>query len=113
MVIDYCQKFDYIKVMSTISFPAAHNMFMKNVTSVEYTAFQEFNLQNDIKGLRTLLVYCKALQVEALYEMTSCAIACFFKSHTTHQLQAMLNINPSYNQQFNYELIAARQEKLF
>ena len=25
IIINYCQKFDYLKVMSTIMFPAAHN----------------------------------------------------------------------------------------
>ena len=74
--------FDYLKVMSTIMFPAAHNELHKNVTRFELQAIESFNLLHDIEGLKKLLVYCKHLKIEALYELCCCAIACYFKSRT-------------------------------
>ena len=44
IIINYCKKFDYIKVMSTIMFPAAHNELQKNVTYVELQALESFNI---------------------------------------------------------------------
>lgn len=38
IIINYCATYDYLKVMSTIMFPAAHNELQKNVTIVELTA---------------------------------------------------------------------------
>ena len=61
-------------------FPAAHNELQKNVTVVELQALESFNIPHDIEGLKKLLVYCKYLKIEALYELTCCAIACYFKS---------------------------------
>ena len=82
IIINYCAKFDYLKVMSTLMFPAAHNELQKNVTFVELQAIESFNIQHDIDGLKKLLVYCKKLKIEALYELACCAIACYFKSRT-------------------------------
>ena len=78
IVIDYCAKYDYLKVMSTLMFPAAHNQLQKNVTYHELQPLD--SIGSDLEGLKKLLVYCKKLKIEALYELTCCAIACFFKS---------------------------------
>ena len=44
IIINYCEKFDYLKVMSTIMFPAAHNELQKNVTAIELQAIMSFNM---------------------------------------------------------------------
>ena len=82
IINNYCAKFDYLKVMSTLIFPASHNQLQKNVTFFELQALTADNLDQDIDGLKKLLVFCKELQIEALYELACCAIACFFKSRT-------------------------------
>ena len=81
----YCATYDYIKVMSTISFPAAHNELVRNVTLQELQAIE--HIQHDLESLKQLLVYCKQLQIEALYELTCCAIACIFKQRTNASFQ--------------------------
>ena len=59
LITDYCAKFDYIKVRSTLEFPAAHNELSKNVALCEYLAIK--SIQYDLNELKKLLGYCKKL----------------------------------------------------
>ena len=55
------------------------------MTIFELDALRPFNIDQvdqDIDGLKNLLVHSKTLKIEALYELICCAIACFFKSRT-------------------------------
>ena len=61
IINNYCAKFDYLKVMSTLIFPASHNQLQKNVTFFELQALTADNLDQDIDGLKKLLVFCKEL----------------------------------------------------
>jgi len=47
------------------------------VTILELHAIE--SIQHDIDSLKKLLSYCKYLKLEALYELTCCAMACYFK----------------------------------
>ena len=87
LIIDYCQVFDYLKVKSTIKFPAENNILEQNVSFPEWNALHQ--IENDLEALQALFVYCKVLGIDALYELTACAIACIFK---TRQL-------PTFSQQ--------------
>lgn len=44
IVINYCAKFDYLKVMSTLIFPASYNQLHKNVTLIELETLETFNI---------------------------------------------------------------------
>ena len=59
LITDYCAKFDYLKVRSTIEFPAANNALQHNVAFVEYLAIKEIQINFD--ELKKLLVYSKKL----------------------------------------------------
>ena len=96
LIVNYCESFDFIKMKSTISFPAPFNNIEQNVCPLEAKAMQliEQNLipvesqtmaPNVYKfnELRRLLVICKKLQIESLYELTACALACFFKGQSS------------------------------
>ena len=95
IIVNYCARFNYLKVMSTIMFPALHNELQKNVAIAEYDAIK--TIENDIEGLKKLLVYCKELQIEALYELTCCAIACYFKSRTNSHFWRLYSQNSQSN----------------
>ena len=92
-ITDYCAEFDYMKVRSTIGFPAVNNELSQNVPISEYRAIMQ--IQNNFEELKKLLVYSKKLRIDALYELTCCAIACFFKSryYTNLANQVGLNMN--------------------
>ena len=78
IITDYCKQFDYLKVRSTIQFPAEYNIFQQNVSYCEWQSLT--SIENDFEALKRLLIYCKIFNIDALYELTACAIACFFKS---------------------------------
>jgi hypothetical protein len=96
LVLNYCEAFYFIKVRSTISFPAPFNIFEQNVCSIEAQAMRLIE-ENKIyvadqaqapnlykfNELKRLLVICKKLEIESLYQLTACAIACFFKSESS------------------------------
>jgi G:T/U-mismatch repair DNA glycosylase len=96
LIVNYCESFDFIKMKSTISFPAPFNNIEQNVCLPEAKAMQLIE-QNKIpvdaqsqapnvykfNELRRLLVICKRLQIESLYELTACALACFFKGQSS------------------------------
>lgn len=108
IIIGYCQLYDYLKVMSTIMFPAAHNELQYNVTILELQAIDA--IQHDLESLKKLLHYCKYLNIEALYELTACAIACYFKMRSySHFSQMFPNNRGAYLSQEHTE----RQEAMF
>ena len=100
IIINYCEKFNFLKVMSTITFPASHNELQKNVTFIELHALQDYGIQQNLELLRKLLVYCKKLQIEALYELSCIAIACYFKTRANSDVQQQFS-NLQRQQQYD------------
>ena len=49
LIIDYCQVFDYLKVKSTIKFPAENNILEQNVSFPEWNALHQ--IENDLEAL--------------------------------------------------------------
>ena len=78
LIVDYCRVFDFIKVKSTIKFPAENNILEQNVSFPEWNAL--VMIENDLDSLQALFVHCKHLGINALYELTALAIACIFKT---------------------------------
>ena len=95
-MVNYCESFDFIKMKSTISFPAPFNNIEQNVCPVEAQAMmllEQNRIPVDMQTqapniykfleLRRLMVVCKKLEIESLYQLTACAISCFFKGQTS------------------------------
>jgi len=67
-------------------------------------------LLTDLGGLKKLLVHCKRLQIEALYELTCCAIACHFKTRPNSYFQQQYS---SARNPLQAPQLQAKQDSLF
>lgn len=77
-VVSYCSAFDYIKIKSTIFFPALYPDLDQNVCQTEVQIMTP--IKNELEQLQQLFVYSKYLRCEALYQLAALSIACWFKS---------------------------------
>ena len=64
-VVKYCQFFDYIKIKSTIQFPAPYPDLRNNICAVELETLMP--IKDDLQRMTQMIACCKYLRCEALY----------------------------------------------
>ena len=77
LIVNYCAAFDFLKLKSTIPFPASYPDFERNVSPTDFRFFGNF--ANDYDKLYILFCNSKYLKCEPLYQLCALAIACWFK----------------------------------
>lgn len=65
IITDYCKAFDYLKVASTIDFPAVFNRIELNVSDTEYMAIRR--VKDNFAELDSLFVFTKELGIDSMY----------------------------------------------
>ena len=80
LIVDYCAKFDYSKIKSTLAVPMSCNTMQENVSPLEYSVIKD--VCNNLDDLQNLFVIVKLLKIWSLYELLAASIACFFKSRS-------------------------------
>ena len=82
--VDYCEIFDYLKVMSFQEFPLVHNCFGTTCCDRELTLV--FPLRNDLEFLQQIMVCSKYLRCETIYQLMAACIASWFRRRSTSEV---------------------------
>ena len=82
-MVNYCAAFDYLKLKSTIPFPASYPDFERNVSPTEFRFFGAY--ANDYDMLYKLFSNSKYLMCESMYQLCALSIACWFKVNTSYE----------------------------
>merc|ERR1711957_535277 len=76
-IVNYCTKFDFSKIKSTLAVPMSCNTMSENLSAVEFSTIE--GVYDNLDHLQNLFVIAKLLQIWSLYELLAASIACFFQ----------------------------------
>ena len=83
IIVNYCAAYDYLKLRSTIPFPASYPDFERNVSPTDFRFFGSF--ANDYDKLYAFFINSKYLKCESMYQLCALSIACWFKVNTSYE----------------------------